>query len=240
MAYESLKRLTNTFSVQDILTPCDQLKRADTFADATYLLHEYDIIPFPRRGVIEGFFQRDSKDITAVAPSHLISNSTNLVELPKLLSQQAFYFVISGNNIIGYVHYSDLNKAVTKIPFFAMFQMIERNFWDKMMYRISEKDLQILFPEQAKSFLQKKEKIADQNVDVGWTGIFSFPYILRLARHYGLAQVTDNEIALLKGIRNKIAHSDQSLVTSHSDVGTLAQATEIFLNIISTLFTVRD
>lgn len=240
MAYEPLKRLMDTFSVQDIMTPSDQLKRADTLEDAKYLLHEYDVVPFPRRGGIEGFFQREGQEITALTPSHLISNSTNLVELPKLLNQQAFYFVISGNNIVGYVHYSDLNKAVTKIPFFAMFQIVERRFWDKMMYRISEKDLQLLFPDQAKSFLQKKEKAADQNVDIGWTGIFSFPYILRLARHYGLAHVNNNEITLLKEMRNKIAHSDQNLVMFHGDVGTLAQATEIFQNIISKLFAMHD
>ena len=166
--------------------------------------------------------------------------STSLVELPKLLSQQPYYFVISGNDIAGYVHYSDLNKPITKIPFFAMFQLVERKFWDKMTHRISEKDLVTLFQGQAKGFIQKKEQAASQNTDLGWTGIFTFPSILRLARHYGLAHIDDREITLLKETRNKIAHSDHNLVNSQSDVIELAQAVDIFQHIISRLFRMKD
>lgn len=236
MSYDALKRLTATFSVQDIMTPTEQLQRADTLNDALYLLHEYDVVPYPRSDKILGFFQRGSSARYVIEPAHLISNSTNLAALPKLLCQQPFFFVISGNEVIGYIHYSDLNKPITKVPFFAMFQLIERTFWDKMTHRISEKDLKILFSGEASKLIQKKENAATRNTDIGWTGVFSFPYILRLARHYGLAQVTDNEIKLLKETRNRIAHSDQNLVSSFDDVSKLAEAVDIFQHIIKRLF----
>ena len=71
------------------------------------------------------------------------------------------------------------------------------------------------------------------NVDLGWTGIFSFPYILKIARYYGLTQLPDEEIKLLKEVRNKVAHSDQNLVVQYSDVQPLAHAYELFTSLLN-------
>jgi len=55
MGNEIISRLTTAFSVKDIMTPVQQLKRADTIESAHYLFHEYDIVPYPRHNLIEGF-----------------------------------------------------------------------------------------------------------------------------------------------------------------------------------------
>jgi hypothetical protein len=114
-----------------------------------------------------------------------------------------------------------------------MFQAVERKLWDQIKFRISESDLNKLFEQyEAKKFIDKKDKAIRQNVDVYWTGIFTFPYILKLSRYYGLIQLTDNEIKLLKDVRNLVAHSDCNLVTQPKDVEALSGAYDLFTMLI--------
>jgi len=123
------------------MTAAAHLKRADHNDDAQKLFHEYDVVPFPRSGEIKGFFSRGSSQTSDLRPEHLLSDATDVLELPRLLAAQPFYFVISGNRITGYVHYSDLNKYVVAIPFFALFRTAERLLWEKIQSRVSEEDL---------------------------------------------------------------------------------------------------
>lgn len=233
MENEPIKRLSEVFTVQDMMTSADELKRADALEDAQYLFNEYDVVPHPRKGEIKGFFRRGSSKINQIETSILVSHGTSILDLPKLLSQAQFYFVISANRIVGYIHYSDLNKPVTKIPFFAVFQTVERGLWEQIMYRISEEDLPRVFKEiEVNRFAKKKEDNRKRNVDIGWTGIFTFPYILKLARFYGLTHLRDDEIKLLKETRNKIVHSDQNLITQYGDVQALVDAQDLCRTLI--------
>lgn len=233
MDYKTLHQLSRAFSVQDIMTSADQLKRADNLKAAEHLFFEYDVVPWPRTGTIRGFFKRDSDQLNSIEPSHILSDATPLFELPHLFCESQFYFVISGNRITGYVHYSDMNKTIVKIPFFAMFQSVERRLWENTKHRISEDVLRKLFDvAEVDRFLRKRSNAVKGNVDLGWTGIFSFPYILRIARYYGLTQLTDEDIKLLKEIRNKVAHSDQNLVAGYNDIQPLANAYELFTSLL--------
>jgi hypothetical protein len=234
MDYKTLNQLSRAFTVQDIMTTTHQLKRADTFGHAKNLFFEYDIVPSPRTGTIRGFFKRDLEQLNSIEPSHILSDATPLFELPQLFCESYFYFVISGNRITGYVHYSDLNKTIAKIPFFALFQSVERRLWENTKHRISEDILCKLFTSgEVDGFLKKRNKALKGNVDIGWTGIFSFPYILKIARFYGLTQLPDEDIKLLKEIRNKVAHSDQNLVAGYKDILPLANAYELFTSLLN-------
>jgi hypothetical protein len=233
MNNQKLNRLSLIFSVQDIMTEANQLRRADNIKNAENLFYEFDIVPYPRKGNLEGFFKRDSKDLHNIEPRYLLSEGTSLLELPELFNNNLFYFIISGNRIVGYVHYSDLNKPIVKIPFFAMFQAVERKLWDKIKNQISEEILQNIFePKQVEDFKKKKRRAEANNIDIGWVGVFSFPYILRLARYFGLIDLTSEDIKLLKEIRNKVSHSDYYLVGSQKDVKDLADACSMFLSLM--------
>lgn len=215
------------------MTSNKHLKRAETVEEAQNLFHEFDVVPFPRRGKIEGFFKRDSDDITPLEVDHLLSADTSVLHMPDLLIQRPFYFVVSTNSVIGYVHYSDLNKVITKVPFFVVFQAAERRLWDKIEHRISERDLYKLFRDnEAKKLIDKSKEVARGNVDISWVGVFTFPFILRLARHYGLLDLPDDQIKLLKNTRNNVAHSDKLMVTGYEDVTSLAEAHKMVQEII--------
>ena len=181
-----LNRLYNAVSVQDIMTETAHLKRADTLDNAHNLFREYDVVPYPWRGPIRGFFKKNTDQLTELGVDHLVSADTSVLDIPGLLTQRGFYFVVSTNAIVGYVHYSDLNRVITKVPFFIVFQAAERRLWDKIESRITEEDLYEVFEDGAKYFIKRRNAAAKGNVvDLDWTGVFTFPSILRLARHYG-------------------------------------------------------
>lgn len=232
MSKEALIRFSNAVSVRDIMVETPQLRRADTLEAARNLFHEFDVVPYPRKGPIEGFFKRESDRVSPVEIDNVISADTSILSLPGLLLRSTFYFVVSMNSITGYVHYSDLNKAITKIPSFMLFQTAERTLWEGVESRIAEKDLEKVFGEEGKAFIKKREKAAQGNVDLGWIGIFTFPRILRLARYYGYIDLTDDEIDLLRITRNSIAHSDHLLVTRYEDIASLADAYKLIRGIV--------
>jgi hypothetical protein len=219
MQTKIIERIRKVITVEDLMTNAKLLKRVDNILDAKSLFSEYDVIPYPQKGKIKGFFHRDCESIKPIEIKNLISNGTDIFELLKLLDKYQFYFVLSANEIIGYVHYSDLNKHSTKIPLFVLFENTERILWQQFEHRIKEKDLFRIFKEkEVKKFLKKREKNISENVDIGWAGIFTFPSMLRLAGFYGLVNFDDKKIRILKETRNKIAHSDRNLVTSHGEV----------------------
>jgi hypothetical protein len=233
MDNRKLTQLSNAFSVQDVMTEVIQLERADTLGDAKNLFHEYDIIPYPKRGLITGFFRKDSAELHNIDLCYIVSEGTSLFDLPQLFCEKPFYFVISSNRIAGYIHYSDLNKPIVKVPFFAISQAVERKLWEQIEDRISEDDLrQVFYPQEVGSFLKKKSKAEKHNIDLGWIDIFSFQYILKLARFYSLIGLSDEQIKLLTEVRNKTAHSDKYLVRDKKEVLALADAHRMFQSLI--------
>jgi hypothetical protein len=229
MHQKILDRMDAICSVRDIMTPVKQLRRADTLGDAKPLFEEFDVVPCPRSGEITGFFQRGFDEMQPIEPEHLISESAPLVSLPALLETRRFFFILAGTKIIGYVHYSDLNKPITKIPFYALYQAIERGLWDDANHRITEAMLERIFsPQEVKEFLKKRADHLQENSDLDWTGVFHFHQIIKISRLLGLTHITDADIARLKEIRNRVAHSDRNLVEEFEDVEKLAKAKSLF------------
>lgn len=222
-----VERLDHIFSVRDIMTPAEVLKRAVSIEIARPLFKEYDVVPYPRTGKIEGFFQRDSDDLCDLKPDHLISDTTGLLNMPQLLTQAPFRFVISADKIAGYVHYSDLNKPAMKVPLFVLFQSMEKKLWDKIENEITEDIVSKVFPDGAKKLKSKRDKAVRGNVNVGWTGVFTLPYILRFANHFGETDISDDQIKLLRLTRNDISHADENLIGKHRSVSKLMEALKL-------------
>jgi hypothetical protein len=168
LSREALIRFSNAVSVRDIMVETSFLRRADTLEAAQRLFHEFDVVPYPRRGPIEGFFRRSSDRVKPVEVDNIVSADTSILSLPDLLLSTPFYFVVSMNSITGYLHYSDLNKAITKIPLFMLFQTAERSLWDSIESRIAAEDLEKVFGKKSKTFIKRRDEAAQGNVDLGW------------------------------------------------------------------------
>jgi len=228
-----IERFLELISAEDIMTEVGKLKRADDLKNAGNLFSQYDVVPYPKKGPITGYHYLKSRALIEIEIKNLISKGTNIIELIKILKEKQFCFVLSGTEINGYIHFSDLNKSITKIPLFVLFQAVERRLWNKLKTKINEDDLKKVFiTKEADRFIKSKAFNVRRNINIGWTGIFTFPYILRLARFYGQIDLSDSEIKILKEFRNKIAHSDKNMVRSFKEVTVLNDAINLCYSII--------
>ncbi len=224
---KALLKFDRILSAQDIMTPVQMLERADRLEDAIPLFKEYDVVPYPKTERIEGFFRRKTDELIDLRMEFIISDGTSLLDMPRLLDKMPFYFIIAGNKVTGYVHYSDLNKPVMKIPLFVLFQILEKNLWDRIKGDITEDLVRKVYRENAQRYLNKREKARRKNVDIGWTGVFSLPGILKLARHLQAIDMSDEHIEVLRQTRNDVAHSDHNLISRESDVSRVATAVKL-------------
>lgn len=229
--YKVVERLDHMFSVRDIMTPADKLEGASSIEEARPLLVNYDVVPYQKLGRIEGFFQRGSEKLNDLKPEHLISDTTSLLNMPQLLNQAPFRFVLFADKIAGYVHFSDLNKPAMKVPLFVLFQAMEKKLWDKIENKITESVVHEVFQDNAQKLIDNRDNAIKNNVgislDIGWIGIFTLPAILKLAMSFKETTPSDAEIKLLKEVRNNVSHADNSLIDEHCDVSKLVEALKL-------------
>lgn len=225
-------RLEQIFSVQDIMTPAKMLVRASSIKEASLLFSKFDVVPYPKIGKIEGFFQRDLDKLSELKPDYLISDTTSLLNLPKLLDQVPFRFVISADKITGYAHYSDLNKPAMKVPLFVLIQAMEKKLWDRIENKISKEIVCKVFPDDALRLINRQKAAIRGNVNIGWIGVFTLPHILWLANNFKEIDLSPDQIKLLQLTRNDVSHSDKNLINKHRDVSRLVEALKLCQSIL--------
>jgi sulfur transfer complex TusBCD TusB component (DsrH family) len=228
--------VARAITVADVMTPAAELQRAATGTDARSLLSKFDVVPYPALGEIRGYFHKGRRQYRALTQSDLVSDSTSLLSLPLLLARRKFFFVLSQDAITGYVHYSDLNRTVSKLPFYALFEDLEARLWDRINSETKSADVEAVFgPKHAKRLLDEKRKREKADTDIGWTGLLSFADILRLAKHHGLIALTATEQSTLVSKRNAVAHPDHPLVAHYLEVKQLLNVRDLCVRLVSAL-----
>jgi hypothetical protein len=150
------------------------------------------------------------------------------------MSKRDFFFVLSSNTIAGFVHFSDLNKSLMKLPFFVLFETVERYLWPLVSSRLDESDLlKVVSEQRAETLKQRKVKAQKKDVDVGWSGLLSFDEILGFAIYYGIIQISHPDREVLANMRNRVAHTDKLLVEAHKDATKLVKTHELCQKIIN-------
>jgi hypothetical protein len=228
--------VASAITVADVMTPAADLQRAATGTDARPWFSKFDVVPYPVSGEIRGYFQKGSRAYRALTQSDLVSDSTSLLNLPQLLSRRKFFFVLSQDVITGYVHYSDLNRTVAKLPFFALFEDLETQLWDRINSATTPHDIEAVFaPNRAKGLLREQRIRERADTDIGWTGLLSFADILALAKHHGLIALTATEQRILVSKRNAVAHPDHPLVAHYLEVKQLLNVRDLCARLVSAL-----
>src|SRR2546422_8961439 len=118
----TLSDLARTFTVRQIMVPERKLVRGHDETDAVRLLEQYpdfDVIPIPKSGEITGFQERGASAPHELTREDVVSDGTSVFDLVDVIAKRRHVFVLTGQSIGGYVHFSDLNNLV-KIPFFAL------------------------------------------------------------------------------------------------------------------------
>ena len=85
MLNQTLDRLSSIFKAEDIMTKLKEIKRADNIENANNLFNEFDVIPYPRNGQIEGYFYHKTKKDHAIKTDFLISHGTSIIKLIQIL-----------------------------------------------------------------------------------------------------------------------------------------------------------
>lgn len=235
---ETLERLANTFTVRDIMVKTEKLVCATDPTSAAQLLKDndsFDVIPIYKDGILKAYLERGKAKEKYIDLRELISDATSILETVEILQGRYFCFILSGQRISGYVHFSDLNNHVVKLPFFVLLEAVERQLADRVRGLISESAIHnVLDPQRSAAVVEKMTSLRQNRADLDWVNLLYFGEILKFAVFSGYLNLDPADIDLVAGIRNRVDHADDSLVKKYEDVKTLARTHQICASILET------
>ncbi len=234
---ETLQRIACTFTIRDIMVPKEKLAYASGEDVARQLLDTYpdfDIIPIERGGEIYAYLERGSDNIHHIKLQDIASDATSIIDVVDILTNRRHLFVLVSNSIGGYIHFSDLNNHLVKLPFFILIEMVEHYLISKIDGLITEDTLiQVLdqkrFNDVKDRMRRQKEKLADLN----WISLLSFNEVLRFSCHFNIIRLKATDIEKMSQTRNCICHADKALIGSQKDVKRLANVKSIYRSILA-------
>lgn len=236
---KTLERLAITFATRDIMVSEEQLIWAESTSQAEQKLIEnpsFSVIPIKQHREFTEYLMRGNIFPDPIQLEDLISDSTPILELATIFSQKEFCFVLSGKRISGYVHFSDLNNQLVKIPYFVLLEAVESRIVSKIDQRITQEDLNIvLLPNQAGRVKNRMKRLAEENADHGYINFMYFGEMLKLACHYKVLTLSDSDLDRITDIRNRVDHADRPLIRTQENAIHLVETREICLDILNQL-----
>ena len=226
---ETLQRLAQGFVARDIMVPLERLTRADDEATATHKLEQnpqYDIIPMPQKGRLSAFLERGATRAKTIQIQHVVSAETPIPDLLNSLCDQRHIFVVGRHEVIGLIHFSDLNDPIVKLPFFVLLEGLERQVVDAIRPLVHEDTLSA-FLKDAKRLVNIKAdmaKLRKRRADRDWVTLLYFREVIDAAVEFKKLPLRTKEIEDLSAVRNRVAHAaaDQ-LVETQADVRRLGR-----------------
>ncbi len=234
---ETLERLATTFTVRDIMTPTTDLVCAPDEVQAIIVSDvnpDFDVIPIKQNGKLTGYFERSFRGTKKIAPSDLISDGTSLLDLVELLENRQFFFVLSRQQIQGYVHFSDLNHQLVKLTFYVILEALERVALGSIRGRDDRESLKRDLDPERFNRIEKLYKNAGQAARslVSYLNIYD---MLTLAAKAGALQIDDHSAKAMKGVRDGAAHVSSNLVSRYDDVKVLSDVKRECLRILGSV-----
>ena len=225
----TLAQFSTAFTVRDLMTAQAALVGADS-AQAARSQHErygYDVIAHPSAGPTTGYYYRGGA-LTHITPSDLVSCDTSLLDLLPLLAEREFFFALHGTQISGYVHFSDLNRPLMRLPFYMLLEATERHLLSNLRRTLTEDQAKgALTPSRVSKLQEYLDTAARQRADTNFWDVLGLPDVLEIARKRGLARISEkdqlarSQAADVVRLRNSIAHTGHPLVEGHQAVGRL-------------------
>ena len=214
------------FTALHVMTSVDELVDATDQAGARAIREQrgFEIVPRVESGAICGFWDAETGEAhQPVELRHVVASDLNLFGLIAVLRERRFTFVLVGDRVAGYIHYSDLNHSVVKVPLYILFEAVERRAlrWTRGA-DIAAIEAALGAPEASRVAKQLHRRRADA-ADLSPAGQLGFGDLLRLAGHCGWPAVAGLPLPRLVGHRNRVAHAGENLVRRHEQVWALEQ-----------------
>ncbi len=230
------------FTVRDIMVSSKDFVRIDGETEAQHFFDrhgDYDYTASPTTGQITNYYKRPIPEGEIekyeIGQKDLLSDGTSLLHLLDLMKDQEAFFVLSANEICGFVHFSDLNNQVMKLPLFVLFSAVEKHLWNHVSQNLTTAEVERVLQnnlQRLAGVLQSLEDARQQRVDRGWEGLLSFREIIQLVRNRKLVNMNAETKDNLGHARNTIAHHDRLLIKKHEDVEKLADLKELCIKIV--------
>lgn len=130
------------------------------------------------------------------------------------------------NRLAGYVHYSDLNNDVAKLPLFILLENVEHHLVGKVRSLVEEDNLaEVLTEERLGRAREKMSHMQDEGTELDWTTVLYFRELLQFAQHFReLPPMTQEDIDALSRVRNKVCHATEPLIDEREDIANLSIA----------------
>ncbi len=237
-----LYKLNGTFQVKDIYKAL-VIAKDITEAKSIKSRMDFDRVPIKVNEKITTYYDSKSDLEKKIEPEEIISESTGILEALSYLSRRDFYFILTGNDIIHIVHYSDLNNPLVSLGIYAQITYCEiaiRNFarskspsdldyGEKFLNDINKNLGLNINVVRAKNQFQVKKSLQTET-DFFDELYFDEELILfreliksgldanRVKEFERFINLEDSRIVSLKDKRNEVMHSKPEIIKNQSDI----------------------
>lgn len=228
---QTLAQLAESFAVRNIMVPKESVVCGHDKDSACEMLEEHpdlDVIPIESDGQFRAYLMRGSKRPKDIRIQDMIGADASILELVEVLNRnlaqdRGFCFVLVENRLAGYVHYSDLNNEIVKLPLFILLENVEHHLVERLRSLVKEDNLaEVLTEERLGRAREKMTRMKDQGTELDWTTVLYFRELLQFAQHFGMLPLeTYGDLDALSRVRNKVCHATEPLVAEREDIGEL-------------------
>jgi predicted transcriptional regulator len=228
----------------------EPLHSANINDDPSEILSDLTALDFDIAGVIDsnrkllGYIRKDQLQqgagidhaLNKIDLGSVVSDSTPIYRLIKLLDGRDFVFVMQGNTIEGIVTVADVHKPIVRLYLFGIISLFEMhlNYWVETLYP-SDGWTDALKPERVESALNVQSEKTNKNEALSLVVCLQFcdkrEILSRcqiFLKDFSMSRETFNRMtSRIERVRNELAHSQATVMAG------LDQAT--FVKIISQL-----
>jgi hypothetical protein len=220
------------------MIPKDQIVSAENEENALKLLNQnpqYDVIPLHSKGHLVGFLERNNAKSKRIQIKDAVSAGTPILDIVGTFCNKQHLFVLGQCEIIGLIHFSDLNDPVVKLPYFLLLEGLERKVTDSIRQLVDENALIriITDPKRLKDIMGKMSALQNKKADRDLVTLLYFREILESARYFNKLQLETSQIEDLSCIRNRVAHAAaDELIESQQDIRWLSRIYRICMDLL--------
>lgn len=217
--------------VEDVMTPRRLLQHAATDVQAAELAEngQFDAIPLTGSdGRVREFWSRQEQRRVRLAKRYLTPHDTPLQEILPSLASQTVQFVHYRSEIVGLIDASDLNKPLARLAWLKPMLDLERAVLDAVRARgISDDDQAAALGGAAKKAMNRQKAAARDDMLLPLLDYVEFPILLTASNHFGITQLTGDEIKHLNDVRKRAAHAGDSVIEHRSDCSRIVAVLEL-------------
>lgn len=218
--------------VEQIMTPRPLLTviAAAQISEAPHLAEagDFEVIPVVRDGRIRDFWRRKTSRVHPITKRHRVQYSALVAAVLPRLAERVAQFVCYGDEVVGIVDLSDLNKPVARLVWLQPLLELEQLIFSAARGAdVSDDDVKRVLGSNAGEAEGRRRRAQKEDLGFPLLEFLQFPQVLKVGRELGLVSLTEDEAARLNVVRRRSAHGVARPVEKASDGAELVSVLEI-------------